>query len=713
MLRSIIFEPTHHKYNTSSHMHLLFPTYLWGLIFLSIPIIIHLFSFKRYKTVYFSNVRFLKSVQTQTKKKHTLKRLLMLLCRLLALAAIILAFAQPYLAPKAIRGKASSQAVGIYIDNSFSMEATSTEGVLLERAKQKATTLVQSYPSSTPFFLVTNELALRDQFPYNRYNLLTRISEIGTTARKVTMSAIQNHFTEIAKTEPDAPIFSIFYFSDFQTPFANIEELQPDTSWNHTLIQLQPNERTNRSIDTAWFEIPGHRKGQKEQLFFTVKNQSDQPVQNLPVRLFVNDSLRALANINIAPGETSESSFNFQSRESGLKQARIELADYPITYDNTLYMGYEVLEKLKVLVISTNEESEKYLKALFADDELITPTFSRAGKVKMSELNNYHTIFMPEPADLSSGLATLLQSFVAGGGSLVMTPGSETSRPAVNALLNALGVPLYGPVDSTRMPIKSIATRHQLFSNVFREAIDMESLPEILLHFPLSGNNRSNSTPLIKLANGDWFLSQTNVANGKVFLFASPFSASAGNFVTHGLFVPGVYNIALNSVPASTHYFTVGERTPLNLFLNAPLPDNELPRLVKREQEHEFLPRFERLPGNRLRLFTNGLEQAGNYTLTSGSKQLKAIAFNSSREESTLQFLTSEELTNAMKRAGISYFTQLNNPEGNFADTIGELNNGKSLWRYFVLFAILALLAEVLISRFTGNIPTKKKAFTQ
>ena len=73
------------------------PGFLWGLFALIIPIIIHLFNFKRYKKVYFSNVRFLQELQSETKKQSQLKRWLLFLSRLLAFACIILAFAQPFL----------------------------------------------------------------------------------------------------------------------------------------------------------------------------------------------------------------------------------------------------------------------------------------------------------------------------------------------------------------------------------------------------------------------------------------------------------------------------------------------------------------------------------------------------------------------------------------------------------------------------------------
>ena len=62
------------------------PEYLYGFFALLIPIIIHLFNFRRYKKLMFSNIQFLKNITVTTKKQNELKHLLVLLARLLALS---------------------------------------------------------------------------------------------------------------------------------------------------------------------------------------------------------------------------------------------------------------------------------------------------------------------------------------------------------------------------------------------------------------------------------------------------------------------------------------------------------------------------------------------------------------------------------------------------------------------------------------------------
>jgi hypothetical protein len=103
-------------------MSFLYPSFLFAFFALSIPIIVHLFNFRRYKKIFFTNVRFLKEVQQESRAKSTLKRYLILMSRLLALSCLIMAFAQPFL-PGQHTVKKGARMLSLYVDNSFSMQA--------------------------------------------------------------------------------------------------------------------------------------------------------------------------------------------------------------------------------------------------------------------------------------------------------------------------------------------------------------------------------------------------------------------------------------------------------------------------------------------------------------------------------------------------------------------------------------------------------------
>ena len=116
-------------------MQFTYPAFLFALAALAIPIIIHLFYFRRFKKVYFTNVKYLEEIKEETSSRNKLKNLLILLSRILAICGLVFAFAQPFI-PQGDTVKKGNNAVSIFIDNSFSMNAVQNEIPLIDIAKE-------------------------------------------------------------------------------------------------------------------------------------------------------------------------------------------------------------------------------------------------------------------------------------------------------------------------------------------------------------------------------------------------------------------------------------------------------------------------------------------------------------------------------------------------------------------------------------------------
>src|ERR1700744_1876539 len=108
-------------------MHFLYPAFLFALLSLAIPILVHLFNFRRYQKVYFSNVQFLKQINEQQSSRRNLKERLILVSRLLALTFLVFAFARPYISNSNAKNAGAQHTVSIFVDNSYSMETLNSE----------------------------------------------------------------------------------------------------------------------------------------------------------------------------------------------------------------------------------------------------------------------------------------------------------------------------------------------------------------------------------------------------------------------------------------------------------------------------------------------------------------------------------------------------------------------------------------------------------
>ena len=121
------------------------PEILALLFLLIIPILIHLFQLQRFKKEAFTNVKFLRQIELESRKSSRLKKLLILAARLLALACLILAFAQPEL--KKTEGQENRKTI-IYLDNSLSLQATDNKGSeLLQNVKSDLIDQLQNFPA--------------------------------------------------------------------------------------------------------------------------------------------------------------------------------------------------------------------------------------------------------------------------------------------------------------------------------------------------------------------------------------------------------------------------------------------------------------------------------------------------------------------------------------------------------------------------------------
>ena len=149
-------------------MRFLYPNMLWGLLALLIPIVIHLFNFRRHKLVYFSNTAVLRSIQQENAKTRKLKYLVTLLLRCLFIAALVLAFAFPYRPEKQLNVNTENTLIGVYIDNSMSMKGQSQRTTMIEDARQSARDLVHKLNPSNRYLLMTNSFEIQNEYPMNQ-----------------------------------------------------------------------------------------------------------------------------------------------------------------------------------------------------------------------------------------------------------------------------------------------------------------------------------------------------------------------------------------------------------------------------------------------------------------------------------------------------------------------------------------------------------------
>ncbi len=681
------------------------PVFLFGLAALAIPVLIHLFNFRRYKKVWFTNVRFLQELQIETKKQSRLRQLLILLARLLAIAALVMAFARPYIpAPGGLRQSSAQQEVSIYIDNSFSMDAMATDGKLIEVARARAAEIAEAYSASDRFRLLTNDFE-------GRHERFVSRDEFIRFATEVQVSPATRNMTEVIRRLNDLPAGSqgmdhdAYLLSDFQRNTGSLAEASPDTSSHWFLVPLAAEKRNNLFIDTVFFSSPVHQAGQPVTLNARIFNASAEALEKIPVKLTINGVQKALASFSVEAGGTASIALPFTENAPGTQYGLVEITDYPVVYDDRFYLAWEVLPSIPVLAIHENEP-DPYLDALFSGDSAIRFSGVPVRRIDYGSLYSKALLVLEGPAELPSGLRQELKRYLNSGGTVAVFPPAAGKLQDYNEFLAEFNLPGFGPVDTVRQRIAGINAESDLYNDVFEKSgsgrvvlPENVDLPVVFRHYALGTGTQTRVEVLLRLRNDRPFLITSPAGKGRIYLFAVPLNDKWSLFPKHTIFVPTLYKIALLSNPSRPLYFPCGGDAAVEIPADT-LSGDEIFKVRKQDSGYEIIPEIRKM-GTGITLLPHGqVKEAGFYEVTQGAKAIAGLAFNFDRRESDLACYTQAELSRQISRLPVKDIRILKEKKTPLTREIRQIRQGTQLWQLFVALALVFIACEIALVRF-------------
>jgi len=680
------------------------PLYLFGLLLITIPILIHLFNFRRFRKVYFTNVRFLQALKQQTQKQSQLRHLLILAMRILAIAALVFAFAQPYIPYSNQQSKiASRNAVSIFVDNTFSMEAVGTNGTLLDEAKQKAREIVSAYKPSDFFQLLTSDFEGRHQRWVTRDEFLTMLDEVKISPVVHSFPEIITRQYDLLKSELTARRTS-YLISDFQKSGYNFIDSKQDSSIQTYLVPIKSGSVANVYIDTCWFLQPTQQPGKTSILTARIWNKSENDLEKIPLKLLINNQQKSVASLDIKAGMSASVELPFTVHQPGPQHGFLQVTDYPVTYDDKFYFSFDVSSSIHVLAIHGTKEN-RFLNALFSQDSSVRLTNMNEKSIDYSRLSEFDLIVLNEIPTFSSGLAEEVKRYVMNGGTLLFLPAPNADILAYNSLLGSINAPSYQKLDTANTSVVSLSENSYLFRDVFehqqgKQAINTNTdLPKVNNHYPIIYSSATLTVPLMAMLNGKDFLTLTNCGLGQVLQLAVLLDPAFSNFPQQALFVPVLYNIALISKPSHNLFSILGDNKPTRI--RESIPENDkVYKISALDNDFEMIPQIVGA-GNMVNVFVgNQIPMAGNFNLKSENTILSSLAYNYNRGESDLSCNSIEVIELMLSKSHLDTFKVLKTGEKPLNEVIAKINSGIQLWYYFIWIVLLFLLAEILLIRF-------------
>lgn len=683
-------------------MSFVYPNILWGLLAIAIPIIIHLFNFRRFRKVYFTNVRFLEELKMENKRKTQLRHLLVLLMRILVIAALVIAFAQPFIPLKNTPvDQRAGHAVSIFVDNSFSMEGRTGSGSLFDAAISKAREIALSYKTSDEFQLLTHDFEGKHQRLVSREEFLDYLQEISITPAVRDLSEVLGRQEDLLMGKAGLNR-SIFVISDFQESIVDLSEASLDSSINLFFVPISSFSQGNLYIDSCWFETPVHQLGQNVKLMARIRNESETDFEKIPAKLYVNNNQKALSSFNLRAGQYIDIALPFTINEPGYQFASVEITDYPIVYDDRFYLDFLVKEALPVLSINGKTESS-YLNALFGNDGAFAFRNVMVGNLDYSAFRNYSLIILNELQDVPSGLATALQAFITDGGSLLIIPAPEIDIPGYRNFLSGLNSASFSQKTVGETQVTHIEEAHPVYSDVFEEVREGRNenidLPSVRAYYSLRGTGGTGMVSLLRLENRQPFLTAMKMGRGNLYLLTVPLNDAYSNFHRHAIFVPTLINIGLLSAASMPLYYFIGSDEAITFPGERP-PGDDVFRIRKHEGEFEFIPEIRILNNKAIVQVHDQIVEAGHYEMHYKGEVLLGLSFNYDRRESDLSYIGGAELAELAAEARLSTAQILRETEKPIAQQLVDINQGKRLWRLFLIFALAFLAVETFLLRF-------------
>lgn len=675
------------------------PAFLWAFGLLAIPLIIHLFHFRRYKRIYFPSLKTLQELNKEKKSVKSIKKWLILLLRILAFSSLVLVFAQPFFIKDRQKSIAGIPVLVIYIDNSFSMSAKGVEGTLFNESKELARKLIEKSDKTTKILLFSNLLSGKEHRLLNKSSALKYLEELNLYRVPRKMTEIinwQNDFLKRYHNEQERiGTTEVFLLSDFQKSTATLDKVNvPFPSQVH-LIQNASQKVNNIYIDSLWFNNPLFKKGSPIDINFRVKNVGQNDAINAPVTILFGNQKR-MTNVDVKANSTGYGNVNFTIQDFGPIAGKISLSDQQITFDDDYYFTCNIAKTGQILCVN-GENASNRIEKVFETEPFYSLKSFNEGNLQNREINQADLVILNGLNNIPSGLSMQLSTYIGKGGNVFIVCGDSINESSYNDFLSKLDMPSIGKPIRLGTQLAQIDYQNPYFKGMFDKIQKNFNLPLVSMNYPLRNLNQKGTEVLLKMRNNlPLFVKHKKI--GQIFLFAAPIQTRFGNFSDHALFPSLFLRSSEISLRQLLPYYVIGKSDGFTVFRG---PQEETP-IILRNKDKDIIPRqINEAENTRINLNTYQTNESlfeGVFDLINVPTPLK-IGLNMDRTESQLTYFDKKQLLAQFEKSGfkdIQYTPMNDGPE----NTISRVEKPNSLWKYLVFFALLFFLLEMMLIKF-------------
>ena len=674
-------------------MQFLYPAYLYGLFLILIPVILHLFRLRRYKTVYFSNLKFLQDIEKSTKSRARLRDLVLLFIRILLISSLVLAFAQPYRPQKNQTAILPGQSVGLFVDQSLSMNNTSINGSVFDQAKRAALEEINRFPLETSFSLADPESPKKLVSGLDKHEIIDRISRMPLSS----VSFSLNEIIELFNPGPD----QVMIFSDFQKTFVSESAFADSIPSRISLFPIQSVNRHNLYFDSCWLEQPVHYLGSRISMNGILVNPGDQDYKQFPIDLIIGDSLVGRTTADLAANSRTTLSISYLPGKAGWQSGYFRISDFPLVFDNEFYFSFPLNQKTRICQLY-DQLPNQFLHAVFAEDSSFYYEEFPATAFPKRDFSDYETILIP---GVSRGLEIImdeLTEFVNRGGNLLIFPGPDFDIQSINSLAMQLGSPYFTTEMTSEELIRPGRDLEQFYAEISLNPEQQVNWPYLHNYYGFAATGLTRDYSILMESNSGrpvWI--SKNSGRGQIILAAFELRESATGLMKHPIFIPALYYLSTAETRNPVIYQRLASNSPIAVRLGQEA--NEAVSLRERRTGFSWIPQQEYFPADPdIRIYTNAFRgDAGFLEVIVDEHVSGDIAMNYPRDESDPEVISIETLEVLVKQNtafAIREGSSLNSAEVNKTPETG-IPADWILSKLLLILGLGLIIAETLLHR--------------
>jgi len=693
-------------------MTFLNPLFLLGLVAAGIPLVIHLFNFRRPRRIEFSSLAFLHELQKSTMQRVRIKQWLLLALRTLAIAALVMSFARPTLegglADLVGTGRAS---VAIVIDNSMSMTLRDAGGSYMEQARSVAAALVGDLDGEDEVFILpTASTSAASPLPLRPGSeALAAINAVGVSPASHATSSALARAAELLEGR-DVPNRVIYVISDLQaSTFRDAGDDAAVRDVPTVLVPVGGQEQPNLAVSDAQVLSRIVAPGEPLRVRATLTNHGPSPQTGILVSAYLGGQRMAQQSVDIPPGGSADVDMSLTPQQTGFLGGRRIIDDALYEPDNARLFSVLVPEVRRVLLVGSGT---RYLE-LALSRELAGGGFRfdveqiAEDQLAVTPLGPFNAVVLSGVTDVSTAERDALARYVRDGGGLVVFPGDAQDIADWNALLSQLGggrvdPPVGAPHGVPAATFDRVFSEHVLFEGLFTrqdgdEPVRLEQ-PVIFRYVPYAPGGASEQT-IVSLTAGTPFLQEIRHGQGIVLFYAVESGIDWSDFPVRGLFLPLIYR-SLYHVSSTGAVMASAVTSGGQLQLRLANAEGNDPIVLRSDAGMEQIPPQRMLPGAVLVDVNGTLVTPGLYDVVQSGRTLRQIVVEPDAAESDLEVLGEDDARAGLEAVvrPVSVLELAADAPDALAEGVRQARAGLELWNVFLGLALLFLLAEMVVA---------------